>query len=219
MLNIRVFEFNPYQENTLVISDESGQCALIDPGCHVASEQAVLTDYIETNGLTPILLLNTHGHIDHMLGNAWARDKWNLPFWTHRIVEQELAQAPAWGMAMGLKVAPSPAPDHYLEAGDTVTVGSETLEVLFTPGHSPGHISFFHRAGKQLFSGDVLFQGSIGRTDLPGGDHATLMTNIVDQVLPLGDDVTVFPGHGPTTSIGAERRSNPFIQQFLTSRS
>ncbi len=214
MLSIKGFTFNPYQENTWVIADKDGNCAIIDPGCTHHSEQKQLKDYVEQKGLIPRLLLNTHGHIDHMVGNAWVKNSFHVPFHTHRLVVNELQAAPAWGQMMGISVEPSPEPDRLLEEGDTVTLGREELEVLFTPGHSPGHISFFHRQGRHLFSGDVLFQGSIGRTDLPGGDYPTLMTAISGKVLPLGDDVTVYPGHGPTTSIGAEKATNPFVKEW-----
>lgn len=215
MLTIKGFTVNPYQENTWIIADQHGKCAIIDPGCHTSSEQRLLQEYVSSQQLTPVLLLNTHGHIDHMLGNSWAVQTFHIPFHTHKIVVNELALAPSWGMTMGINVSPSPDPDHFLEEGDTIQIGEETLEVIFTPGHSPGHISFYHRAGGHLFSGDVLFQRSIGRIDLPGGDGPTLMTSITQKLLPLGDDVIVYPGHGPTTSIGAERATNPFILQYL----
>lgn len=215
MLTIKGFTFNPYQENTWIIADQHGTCAIIDPGCHTSSEQRILQEYVASQQLTPVLLLNTHGHIDHMLGNSWVVQTFHIPFHTHQIVVNELEHAVSWGMAMGIKVSPSPAPDHLLTEGDVVRIGEEELEVIFTPGHSPGHISFFHRTDGHLFSGDVLFQQSIGRTDLPGGDGPTLMTSIIQKLLPLGDDVVVYPGHGPATTIGAERAANPFILQYL----
>ena len=215
MLTIQGFTFNAYQENTWVISDESGECILIDPGCHSATEQRQLEQYVSKHQLTPVLLLNTHGHIDHMLGNAWAVNAFHIPFHTHQLVVNELQVAPSWGAMMGLNVAPSPLPDHFLSDGDTVTFGAQRLEVLFTPGHSAGHISFFHREEGHLFSGDVLFRQSIGRTDLPGGDYLTLMNTIADRLFPLGDKVVVYPGHGPATTIGAERATNPFVREYF----
>lgn len=217
MLIIKGFTVNPYQENTWLIADQHGNCAVIDPGCHTTSEQQMLKTFIDEQGWHPVILLNTHGHVDHMLGNAWVKDTYQIPFHTHRIVVNELERAVAWGHMMGIQVAESPEPDHFLEEGDMVQIGEEQLEVLFTPGHSPGHISFFHRAEGHLFSGDVLFQGSIGRTDLPGGDGPTLMTSITDKLLPLDDEVIVYPGHGGTTTIGAERATNPFILHYLNS--
>ncbi len=216
-LFIQGFTLNPYQENTWLIADDEGACAIIDPGCSTAQEQRLLLDYLDSQQWTPVLLLNTHGHIDHILGNAWAVKTFDIPFCTHPLVVDELAAAPAWGMVMGLKGEPSPAPTYFVEHGDVVQVGQETLEVLFTPGHAAGHISFYHRAGGHLFSGDVLFQQSIGRTDLPGGDYLTLMQSITEKVLPLGDEVIVYPGHGPTTTIGYERSSNSFLHEYLRS--
>ncbi|MEM9897728.1 MAG: MBL fold metallo-hydrolase [Bacteroidota bacterium] len=215
MLHVRDFTFNPYQENTYLIYDDEGTCAIIDPGCYTSSEQERLVQYIAQHNLKPVLLLNTHGHVDHMLGNQFVKDTYSIPFHTHEGVIAELEAVPAYAAMFGLSVAPSPLPDHLLNEGDTVQIGDEKLEVLFTPGHSAGHISFFHRESDQLFSGDVLFQNSIGRVDLPGGNYETLMQSIIEKLLPLGNDVVVYPGHGPATTIGEEYRLNPFIRQYL----
>jgi len=214
MLQIKQFTFNPYQENTFVVADDTGACVIIDPGCHTHAEQAALQEYVAGQGWRPEYLLNTHGHIDHMLGNAFVKETYGIPFVTHVGVVAELEAAPAWGAMMGLSPAPSPQPDRLVEAGDTITFGHSTLEVLFTPGHSASHISFFHRSTQELFSGDVLFLGSIGRTDLPGGDYETLMKTIFEQLIPLGDEVKVYCGHGPMTKIGQERQGNPFLLQY-----
>ncbi len=215
MLDIQVFVFNPYQENTYVVSDETKSCVIIDPGCYRPEEKQLLVDYIEQNGLKPIYLLNTHGHIDHMLGNYFVKEKYQIPFLTHEIVVQELESVISYAAAFGMNPDPSPAPDQLVGEGDIITFGQTSFEVMFTPGHSAGHISFYHRESQQLFSGDVLFQGSIGRTDLPGGDSQTLMQTIENKLLPLGDEVRVYTGHGGSTTIGRERVSNPFILQWL----
>ncbi|MEM6264372.1 MAG: MBL fold metallo-hydrolase [Bacteroidota bacterium] len=214
MIHVKSFVFSPYQENTYVLHDETHACLIIDPGCYEPSEKAELAAYIESSGLRVEKLLNTHGHIDHVFGNKFVKDTYGVPYVTHKIVVEELAWVAQFGAAMGLYPDPSPAPDEFVEEGDTVSFGNTVLEVLFTPGHSPGHISFFHRESDQLFSGDVLFRGSIGRVDLPGGDYETLMEVIVEKVLPLGEEVTVYSGHGPTTTMGEERRHNPFILQY-----
>lgn len=211
MLTIKTFTFNPYQEKTYVLSDETLHCVIIDPGCYTQTEQSQLSDYIEQQQLKPLYLLNTHGHIDHMLGNRFVKDKYGVDFITHQGVIAELEATLSYGAMFGISPAPSPAPDKLVEEGDYVEFGEEKLKVLFTPGHSAGHISFYHEDSKQMFSGDVLFQGSIGRTDLPGGDYPTLMQSIFDKLLPLEDEVQVYPGHGPSTSIGVERRANPFV--------
>lgn len=213
-LQIHCFTFNAYQENTYLLWDDSGEAVLIDPGCESAGERRQLADFIQNKGLKPVYLLNTHGHIDHMMGNRWAKDTWGMPFATHRGVLAELEAVPLYSAMMGMHADPSPMPDLYLEAGDSISFGAQRLEVLFTPGHSAGHISFWHAAARQLFSGDVLFAGSIGRTDLPGGDYDTLMQSIFTQLLPLGDEVRVWPGHGPETTLGRERLRNPFLLEW-----
>lgn len=213
-MEIKQFTFNPYQENTYVISDQNGNCAIIDPGCYTQQEQAQLRDYISSSGLKPVYLLNTHGHIDHMLGNDFIKKTFDIPFITHEKVKGELASVPSYASMMGLSVMPSPDPDQLVDDGDVIKVGELELEVYFTPGHSPGHISFYHRESKNLFSGDVLFQGSIGRVDLPGGSMEVLMESIFNKVVPLGDDVVVWPGHGPETSVGVEKKTNYFMLAY-----
>ncbi|MDW3650071.1 MAG: MBL fold metallo-hydrolase [Bacteroidia bacterium] len=213
-MEIKQFTFNPYQENTYVISDQNGNCAIIDPGCYTQEEQAQLRDYITSSGLKPVYLLNTHGHIDHMLGNDFVKKTFDIPFLTHEKVIGELAAVPGYATMMGLSAMPSPDPDQLVDEGEVIKVGDLELEVYFTPGHSPGHISFYHRESKNLFSGDVLFQGSIGRVDLPGGSMEVLMESIFKKVVPLGDDVVVWPGHGPETSIGVEKQTNYFMLAY-----
>ncbi|WNJ16184.1 MBL fold metallo-hydrolase [Pontibacter sp. G13] len=218
MLNIKLFTFNPFMENTYILIDETQEAVIIDPGCHNSQEKAMLKEYIESQGLKVVALLNTHGHIDHMFGNAWVKSTFDVPFVTHQGVIQELRASEQYGPAMwGINPDISPDPDRLVDDGDTFTFGNTTLEVLFTPGHSPGHISFFHRESGQLFSGDVLFERSIGRVDLPGGSMDILMDSILNKLLPLGDDVTVYPGHGGPTTLGEERAANPFILQYLNS--
>lgn len=215
MLHIKPFTFNPYAENTYVLSDASKACVIIDPGCYTPEERALLAGYIAAEGLTVTHLLNTHGHIDHMLGNAFVKDTYKVPFAAHKLAVPELEATQAYGSMMGIKPDISPEPDRLIAAGDVIQFGETSLDVWFTPGHSAGHVSFYHAASRQLFSGDVLFQGSIGRTDLPGGSFPVLMESIRDQFLPLPDEVIVYPGHGPETSIGAERQANPFILEYL----
>lgn len=212
MLDIHHFTFNAYQENTYLITDtESRETLVVDPGCYSSQERGQLQDYIEHHQFTVRKLINTHGHIDHMLGNHFVKQTYKVPFLAHKLIEAELKATQSYGAMFGLNPDMSPMPDQYLEEGDVVEVGEHKLEVLFTPGHSPSHLSFFHRESKQLVSGDVLFKGSIGRVDLPGGSYPVLMKSIVDKLLPLGDDVTVFNGHGLATTIGEEKATNPFI--------
>ncbi|MEM7372536.1 MAG: MBL fold metallo-hydrolase [Bacteroidota bacterium] len=214
MLTIHRFTFNPYQENTYVVSDQTGACVIIDPGCYTQTEESMLRDHISHHGLRVEKLLNTHGHIDHMLGNYFVKNTYDVPFVTHEKVIGELEATKSYGAMMGLNPTPSPAPDQLVAHGDTVSFGETVFEVLFTPGHSAGHISFFHPPSNNLFSGDVLFQGSIGRTDLPGGSMTVLMKSIYDHLLPLDDAVRVHCGHGPETTIGQERRYNMYILKY-----
>ncbi len=218
MLKIQQFTFNAYQENTLVLSDHSQECIIIDPGCYNNQEKTQLTNYITQEGLKVVKLVNTHGHIDHMLGNHFVVQTYKVPFVAHKLIEAELKATQQYGSMMGLNPDISPNPDVYIDEGDTISFGNTCLEVYFTPGHAASHISLFHRESKNLFSGDVLFYGSIGRTDLPGGSFEVLMQSIFNKILPLGDDVRVHCGHGPETTIGQEKQQNMFILQYQQGR-
>ena len=214
-LTIQSFTFNPYQENSFVVSDDTGAAVIIDPGCYSPDERDTLATYIEEHSLTVAYILNTHGHIDHMLGNAYCVKRWGVPLVAHKKAMRDLVASPQWGGMMGLNVDPSPEPDRWIEEGELIEFGETQLEVMYTPGHAEGHVSFYHPEEQHLFSGDVLFSGSIGRTDLPGGSMDVLMQSIKEKLLPLPDEVVVYCGHGPTTTIGKERVSNPFILQYL----
>lgn len=214
MIHVQHFVFNDFMENTYVLWDESGSCVIIDPGCYTAGERDDMVQFIKGNNLTPVLLLNTHCHIDHVFGNKWVKKTYQIEFLMHKKEVVVLNTVESIGKMYGIYVEPSPAPDRFLEEGDEVPFGNSLLQVLFTPGHSPGSISFYSSADKFVISGDVLFQSSIGRTDLPGGDYETLMRSITDKLMVLPDDVTVYSGHGPATSIGDERRNNPFLLEY-----
>lgn len=211
MMKVKMFTFNAFQENTYVLSDDTKDCVIVDPGCSNAAERKALTDYIEGEGLTPVRLINTHCHIDHILGNDYVSNKWKLPLEAHAgeavVLEYSKKAADMYGIAYD----GSPPIAKYIEEGDKVQWGETTLETYFTPGHSPASLSFFHKESKQLIAGDVLFQNSIGRTDLPGGNFDTLIKNIKEKLFPLGDDVVVYSGHGPSTTIGNEKVNNPFL--------
>jgi glyoxylase-like metal-dependent hydrolase (beta-lactamase superfamily II) len=209
---IAVFTFNPFQENTYLVYDETGECAIIDPGCFEAHERIELDNFIAANGLRPVRLLNTHCHIDHVFGNAHVARTYGLPLEIHRgelpVLEAVPQIARFYGMPQG---EPSPAPGRFLTEGEVIAFGNVRLEALLTPGHSPASLSFFIREQGLLIAGDVLFREGIGRTDLPGGDYDTLIASNAQRLLPLGDEVQVFPGHGPSTTIGHERLHNPFL--------
>ena len=211
MIKIQSFTFNPFQENTYVLSDESGECIIIDPGCYDAEEKEELAIFIDSKGLKPVKILLTHAHIDHVLGINFLAGKYGLPIVMNSIETELLKSASIYGQMWGIQVEPAPDPQEFLKDGDTFTFGKTELEVLFTPGHSPGSLSFYHRPTKQLIAGDVLFYGSIGRTDLPGGNFETLEKSIRTKLYTLEDDVIVYSGHGQSTTIGHEKRTNPFV--------
>jgi len=211
MIQVHSFTFNPFQENTYILSDETNNCVIIDPGCYTEEEKKELTDYIAENGLLPVKLILTHAHIDHVLGNNFLCGKYNMKIEMNAIEKELLKSAELFGEMWGIKVEPSPAPEVFLEEGDEVKFGKSTLQIIFTPGHSPGSLCFYNKEQKFAIAGDVLFYGSIGRTDLPGGDYETLIRSIHEKVFPLGDDFKIYPGHGPVTTIAHEKKFNPFV--------
>ena len=212
MIKVKFFTFSPVHENTYLLYNEQGKAIIIDTGCYFSAEQETLKNFIKDTGLTPERLLNTHCHLDHVFGNKWVHDTWGLEMWLHPDEEQMLKLAPISGEKWGLPFDNYKGPLHFLNHGDTVKLGDDELKVLFTPGHSPGSICFYCEKQKILIGGDVLFRESIGRTDLPGGDHATLLKSIREQLFVLPDDVVVYSGHGVPTTIGYEKRNNPFLQ-------
>jgi hydroxyacylglutathione hydrolase len=212
MLTVKSFVFSPVQENTYVLSDEKDACCIIDPGCYFGNERTVLKEYIEEQGLTPKILLNTHCHLDHIFGNKFVYDTWDLPLHLHEKEKVLLENAPAAGLAWDLPFENYRGELLFLAEGDRVALGDNELEVLFLPGHSPGSIGFYCAAQQFLIGGDVLFRGSIGRTDLPGGDFDTLISSIREELWTLPEEVVVYPGHGDPTTIGYERKNNPFLR-------
>lgn len=209
---VAILTFNPFQENTYVIYDETGECVIIDPGCYEAHERIALESFISENNLRPVRLLNTHCHIDHIFGNHYVSSRWKLELEIHQGELPVLEAAPEISRFYSIPAGdPSPAPGRFIAGGETIAFGHTELKALFTPGHSPASLSFYCKKENFLIAGDVLFRESIGRTDLPGGDHDTLIRSIKTQLFPLGDEVKVYPGHGPATTIGHERQSNPFL--------
>jgi hydroxyacylglutathione hydrolase len=212
-MNIKSFTFNPFQENTYIVYDESKECLIIDPGCYTDGERKELKAFIEEKELTPVKLINTHCHIDHVLGNKFASEQWDLELYMHKEDLPVLEKVGEIGKMYGLEdYEGSPYPKHFLAQGDTLTFGKSNFEILFTPGHAPGHICLYSKENNLLIAGDVIFQRSIGRTDLPGGDHSTLINSIITQLFPLPNETQVFCGHGPSTNLGYEKEHNPFLQ-------
>ncbi len=211
-MHLHSFTFNPFQENTYLVWDDEKKCAIIDPGCYDAFERQELVEFIETMGLTPTKLFNTHCHVDHVLGNRFVSEKYGLKLEMHENDLPVLNAVPNYARHYGFETGEMIQPSIFLRDGDAVSVGKLNFEILHVPGHSPGSICFYHKESAQVISGDALFYGSIGRTDLPGGNHMQLIQSIKSKLLSLEDSVAVFSGHGPKTTIGNERKHNPFLQ-------
>ena len=211
MAKVQLFTNNPFQENTYIVYDESGECAIIDPGMETAREQNVVVNFIRDNKLKPVMLLNTHCHIDHILGNKFIFDQYGLKP-QFNIGELPVLEAGvAYAQETGLRYEVSPLPDEYLPESGAISFGNTELALIFAPGHSPAHLCFYDKKGNILIGGDVLFKGTIGRTDLPGGDFDELIKNIEEKLFTLPNDCVVYPGHGPHTTIGSEKQTNPFF--------
>lgn len=211
MINIRTFAFNMFQVNTLVLNDDNGDCVIIDPGCQDATEFGKLIQYIKKNELRPVMLINTHCHVDHILGNKFVFEEYGIKPLLHVEELGVLTSANDYSRMLNLPDPESPLPESFLEDEQILKFGTSTLLVIFTPGHSPGHVSLYSEENKFIICGDVLFDGSIGRTDLPGGDYLQLIKSIKTRILPLGDDIKVYSGHGNSTTIGKERKTNQFL--------
>lgn len=210
-MRVTKFTFNPFQENTWVL-DDGREAIVVDPGCFDTAEEHELGTWLDENGLKPVRLVLTHAHIDHVLGCAWMHTRYGLLPEMHRADLPLLRAAERQGQMYGVPCEAPPEPEVFLQEGARITLGDQSLEVLFVPGHAPGHIALWHAEQRFVISGDVLFQRSIGRTDLPGGNMDTLLASIREKLFPLGDEVTVHCGHGPDTTIGEERRLNPFLR-------
>ena len=211
-MKIKIFTFNQFQENTFIISDNTNDCIIIDPGCYQQEEKNELENYIIENKLKPIYLINTHCHIDHILGNNFISKRWGLELMANKkdldLLKNSQNIAKMYGF---FNFESSPLPKKFLNEGDIIKFGNSELNTLFTPGHSPGHISLYSKKYNFILSGDVLFKNSIGRTDLPGGDFNVLIKSIKNKLLTLDNETIVHCGHGPSTTIGEEKKNNPFL--------
>ncbi len=212
MLQVKVFVFSPIQENTYVVYNETGEALIIDPGCYFGAEQEQLQQFCTDKSLTPVQLLNTHCHLDHVFGNKWVAKTFGLELHIHPNEQKVLEYAPTSGQKWGLPFENYQGPLHFLREGDTINLGQDVLQVLEAPGHSPGSICFYCAEQNFIICGDVLFRESIGRTDLPGGDYETLLNSIRKKLYTLPDETIVYNGHGMPTRIGHEKTHNPFIQ-------
>ena len=211
MIKIKTFVFNPFQENTYLLYDETGSAVIIDPGCYSKSEEESLVNFIEENNIKLKRNLNTHSHIDHILGNLFISEHFNIPVESHKDDEFLIINAKEHGASFGINVEKPPFPTRYLDEGMQIRFGNSVLDIIHAPGHSPGSIVFYNKTEKFMIVGDVLFNQSIGRTDLPKGNYDLLINSITTKLFPLGDDMDVYSGHGAPTTIGQERISNPFL--------
>lgn len=212
MLHIQSFAFNPFSENTYVVYNDDKKAFIIDPGNLQTFESEKLQSFISENGLTVQNILLTHAHIDHVLGLQWAHDTYNVPVIMHLTDKELLDRAPLSAMQFGFAFTPFVGNIEYINEGDALQLGDDIFDILFVPGHSPGSIAFYNKAQKFVISGDVLFYGSIGRTDLYKADYDQLINSIKTKLLVLEDDTEVFSGHGNSTTIGFERQANPFLK-------
>ena len=211
-MKVKSFTFNQFQENTFVVYDNTKECLIIDPGCYSENERTELRTFIMSEGLKPVKLINTHCHIDHVLGNKFVSELWDLELYIHKEDLPVLENVKDISGFFGFEnYERSPSPKHFLAQGDTLNFGDSSFDILFTPGHAPGHICLLSKKDGFIIAGDVLFNGSIGRTDLPGGDYDTLIESIKTKLLPLDENTILYCRHGPSTSIGKEKMCNPFL--------
>ncbi len=212
MIQIKKLTFNPFQENTYILFDDTKECVIIDPGCYTQNEQQILLKFIKDNNLKPVRLLNTHCHIDHVLGNYFVSQTFNLGLEIHKDDLVTLNSVSTYCHLYGFDAYQlSPEPSVFLNEGDTIKFGDSELDVIFCPGHAPGHVVFYNKKQHFVINGDVLFQGSFGRVDLPGGSIEVLKNSITKKMFALPDDTVVYTGHGGETTIGTEKIYNPIL--------
>lgn len=210
MIKVHKLTFNPFQENTYILSDESNEAVIIDPGCYERSEQNELLMYIADNNLVPVKLVNTHCHIDHVLGNYFVAKHFGLELGIHKLDLPTLNSIPNYAHLYGFDgYQQSPEPSYFLADGELLCFGDSSVKVIFGPGHAPGHVAFYSAEDKFVINGDILFRGSFGRVDLPGGNFKVLKETILKTMFALPDNTVVYCGHGDETTIGEEKKSNP----------
>jgi hydroxyacylglutathione hydrolase len=217
MIQMEMFTFNPFQENTYVLFDETHEAIIIDPGMYTSTEETRLKDFISNQNLKPIAIVNTHAHIDHVMGVEWCRSQYQIPFVLHKLDLVNLEALPLKAQMFGVSMEDVAPPDRFIEEGEKITFGNSELDIMFTPGHAPGHVVFIDHLQRRIIGGDVLFKGSVGRVDLPGCNPDDLVHSIREKLYKLDDIYQVFPGHGPSTTIGLEKKSNAFVPELGSS--
>jgi glyoxylase-like metal-dependent hydrolase (beta-lactamase superfamily II) len=215
MLKIAVFTVNPLQENAYVVYEPQGECLVVDPGCVSSAEDSRIIQFIEQNNLSLKMVIATHGHVDHIAGVNAIKQHFGVPFAASRRDQQIIDMAPQYANMFGFDLEAAPVVDINLDEISEIKLGESRVEIVATPGHSQGQVTFWLPNEKVILPGDTLFRESIGRSDLPGGDYSQLMDSIINKILPLGDNVQVLPGHGPATTIGHETLYNPFIVEVI----
>lgn len=214
MIHVTSFQFNSFQENTYILHSDNNNAVIIDPGCYLPHEEKELENFVEDNQLTPLAILNTHAHLDHVLGNQFCAKRFNIPIYLHKEDHKTLKIVESYAHVYGFEAyKPSPEPEFELEHGNSLIFEDIELKVFHTPGHCPGHVVFYNELNNFVINGDVLFQGSFGRVDLPGGDLETLKKSIFETMFKLPEETIVYCGHGRETTIGREKQFN-YIHQF-----
>lgn len=212
MIQVHQLTYNPFEENTYLLSDETKECVIIDPGCYFPEECEHLSAYVRQHALKPVQLWNTHCHLDHVFGNAFVAAEWGLELGMHALDVPTLKSASVAAELYGFPAfQPSPEPSYFIDEGTSLHVGKSPVKVLFGPGHSPGHIAFYSLEDNFVINGDILFRGAFGRYDLPGGDLNVLQRTIVEKMFRLDEGMKVYAGHGEETTIGEEKNTNPIL--------
>ena len=213
-LTVHTLTYNAFQENMYLVSNEHKECVIIDPGCYSFEEKADLKNFITEQNFKVLALLNTHCHLDHVFGNAFVKREYKVPFYMHELDIPTLNNMPIAANMYGFEgYELSPEADFFVNDLEEISFGGINFTVIFGPGHAPGHVAFYNSENEILLGGDILFKGSFGRVDLPGGDMETLKKTIHERMFTLPENTIVYPGHGPATSIGVEKRTN-YILQF-----
>lgn len=211
MITVKTFVFNPFSENTYILYDETNECVIIDPGCFDKKEQLEIVDFIKSYNLIPKYILITHGHIDHVLGINYLKTKFDIPIWIPKGEEETYNAVSSYASSYGFEEYEHSPADYLIDEDEVINFGNSSLSTIYAPGHSAGHVAFVNKNQNICIGGDILFNGSIGRVDLPGGDFDTLIESIKNKLFVLDESMVVYPGHGPTTTIKQEKATNPFF--------
>ncbi len=212
-MKLHLFTFNAFQENSYVLVNENKEAIFIDPGMMDQEEENVMLNFISKNDLTPLFILNTHCHIDHILGVKFLVEKFQIPFYAHQHETVMIERSASVSLMYGIPYSGCPLPDRFIDESDSFEFGKDKIELLYVPGHSPGHLALVIHSQRMVIGGDVLFKGSVGRVDLPGCNAQDLISSIQGKIYKLPNDYSVFPGHGEATTIGYEKENNYFVSE------